>query len=103
MLVYRNEKEGIAPTLYRSTTEIRRDISKINARIKEADEMLSIRNILTEMIDQFAVTSPEEWIPELEQTLAEAREAMEKLQRLRDALTELSVELEEAKWVKRNL
>ncbi len=102
MPVYRNDNEGIPPTLYRTPLEIRRDISRITEEIKEADEMLSIRNILTEMIDEFATEEPERWIPELEETLAEAREAMQRLQRLRDALAELSVELEEAKWIRRS-
>lgn len=102
MFLSRNDNEGIPPTLYRSPAEIRRDISKITKEIREADEMLSIRNVLTEMIDELAVLEPSRWIEELEETLAEAREAMERLNRLHEALAELTVELEESKWAKRS-
>ena len=95
-----NRREGIPPALYRSPTEIRKDIARINRQIREADEMLSVRNILTEMIDELATEDPERWIDELESTVDEARDALRRLCRLRDALTELSVELEESKWVR---
>lgn len=98
-----NRREGIPPALYRSPLEIRKDISRINREIREADEMLSVRNILTEMIDELAAEEPERWIDELENTVAEARDALHRLSRLRDALTELSVELEESKWIGRYL
>ncbi|MBQ7387495.1 MAG: hypothetical protein IJW03_04960 [Clostridia bacterium] len=76
-------------------------MTKIVRQIKEADEMLSVRNILTEMIDELATEEPARWIEELEATVAEAREAMHRLERLHDALSELAVELEESKWAKR--
>ena len=87
--------------LYRTPAQIKKDIARIVKEIKEADEMLSVRNILTEMIDEFATEEPARWIEELEATVAEAREALERLERLHNALAELSVELEEAKWVKK--
>ena len=96
-----NRNEGIPRALYRTPAQIKRDMARIKREIEEADEMLSVRNVLTEMIDELATEEPARWIDELEDTVAEAREALERLERLRDALAELSVELEEAKWVKK--
>ena len=93
--------DGIPPALYRTPAQIKRDMAKISKQIKEADEMLSVRNILTEMIDELATEEPARWIEELEATVSEAREALERLARLREALCELAVELEEAKWIRR--
>lgn len=96
-----NRYDGIPPALYRTPTQIKRDMARISREIREADEMLSIRNVLTEMIDELAVEEPARWIEELEATVSEAREALERLERLRDALSELAVELEEARWIRR--
>ena len=96
-----NRNEGIPRALYRTPAQIKRDMARIKREIEEADEMLSVRNVLTEMIDELATEEPARWIDELEDTVTEAREALERLERLRDALAELSVELEEAKWVKK--
>ena len=80
-----NRTDGIPPALYRTPAQIKRDMARIVKEIKEADEMLSVRNILTEMIDELATEEPARWIEEL----------------LHDALSELAVELEEAKWIKK--
>ncbi len=96
-----NRNDGIPPALYRTPAQIKRDMTRIVREIKEADEMLSVRNILTEMIDELATEEPARWIDELEATVNEAREAMYRLERLRDALSELAVELEESKWVRK--
>ncbi len=96
-----NRSDGIPPALYRTPSQIKRDMARIVRQIKEADEMLSVRNILTEMLDELATEEPARWIEELEATVREAREAMDRLERLHDALSELAVELEEAKWAKR--
>ena len=96
-----NRNEGIPRALYRTPTQIKRDMARIRREIVEADEMLSVRNILTEMIDELASEEPARWIEELESTVAEARDALDRLERLRDALAELAVELEEAKWARK--
>ena len=92
-----NSYEGMPPRLYRSPAEIRRDMLKISERIKENEEMLSVHNLLIEMIPTWAEQAPDKWIPELEETVAEAQEALENLKRLQYALEELSRELEEVK------
>ena len=83
-----NVNEGMPPRLYRSPREIHRDMASISARIRENEEMLSVHNLLIEMIPTWAEESPEKWIPELEATVAEAREALDNLYRLQSALEE---------------
>ena len=92
-----NPTEGMPPRLYRTPSEIHRDIIRISARIRENEEMLSVHNLLIEMIPTWAEQSPERWIPELEATVAEAGEALENLKKLQLALEELKIELEEVR------
>ncbi len=92
-----NTEEGIPPRLYRSPSEIHRDMIRISAEIKQNEEMLSVHNLLIEMIPTWAEQSPESWIPELEETVAEANEALLNLKALQSALEELADELEEVR------
>ena len=88
---------GLPPRLYRSPLEIHRDMMQISARIREKEEMLSVHNLLIEMIPLWAEQSPESWIPELEATVAEATEALHNLHKLQRALEALREELEEVR------
>ena len=92
-----NTVEGLPPRLYRNPSEIHRDMIRISAKIRENEEMLSIHNLLIEMIPIWAEQSPERWIPELEATVDEAREALDNLKRLQYALELLADELEEVR------
>ena len=92
-----NAEEGIPPRLYRSPSEIHRDMLRISAEIKQNEEMLSVHNLLIEMIPTWAEQAPESWIPELEETVAEANEALINLRTLQIALEELKEELEEVR------
>lgn len=94
-----NTNEGLPPRLYRSPTEIHRDMAVISRRIRENEEMLSVHNLLIEMIPLWAEQSPERWLPELEATVAEARDALDNLKRLQQMLEELALELEEVRWI----
>ena len=94
-----NTLEGAPPRLYRSPSEIHRDMVRISARIRENEEMLSVHNLLIEMIPQWAEQSPESWIPELEATVAEATVALVNLRRLQDVLEELKCELKEVRCI----
>ena len=87
--------EGTPPRLYRTPREIRRDILLISDKISETESMLSVHNILIELIPTWAEESPERWIPELCETVAEAEEALDKLKLMKEALEELSLELSE--------
>lgn len=92
-----NTAEGHPARLYRSPAQIHRDMISISARIRENEEMLSVHNLLIEMIPTWAEESPERWIPELEETVAEAKEALENLERLREGLDRLAEELEDVR------
>ena len=92
-----NTTEGMPPRLYRNPSEIHRDMISISARIRENEEMLSVHNLLIEMIPTWAEQSPERWIPELEATVTEASEALDNLKRLQLALEELKRELEDVR------
>jgi hypothetical protein len=52
-----------------------------------------------EMISVWADESPDKWIPELEEVIGEAREALDSLGRLNGTLDALISELEEAKAI----
>ena len=92
-----NVYDGSPPRLYRNPSEIHRDMLKISAQIRENEEMLSVHNLLIEMIPTWAESSPEKWIPELQETLAEAEDALENLKKLKSALEELASELEDVR------
>ena len=53
-----NTNEGLPPRLYRSPTEIHRDMAVISRRIRENEEMLSVHNLLIEMIPLWAAQFP---------------------------------------------
>lgn len=101
MLICANISEGAPVRLYRSPGEIKRDISLISSQIRGMDEMLSIRNVLAEMLDRYALQDPEQWIPELQRMTDEAAETLERLQRFKQTLDGLHNELEETLCVMR--
>jgi chromosome segregation ATPase len=94
-----NNVEGMAPRLYRSPAEILRDMERIKSRIEEISDMLSIHNLIIEMIPEWSSISPENWIPKLEETLDEANDALETLKELKERLAELKSELEEVECI----
>ena len=96
-----NVNEGAPARLYRAPSEIRSDMIGISRTIRENEEMLSVHNLLIEMIPEWAEKSPEEWSPEREEIVAEANDAMDDLRRLKNALELLSDELEEVKCIMR--
>ena len=97
MYLCMNSYEGRPAMLYRSTEEIRRDMRIIADKITEQEEMLSVHNLLLEMIPTWAEQSPERWIPELEGMVAEACEALDTIQRLKESLEFLRLELEDVR------
>lgn len=101
MYTLANNVEGTPARLYRSPSEIRADIERISRQIEEITDMLSVHNLLMEMIPIWAEEAPEDWIPELEETLDEATDALEALKELKDGLEELHYELEDAKCLLR--
>ena len=96
MFVNANVYEGMPARLYRSPCEIRRDMTRISKQIKEADEMLSVRNILVELLSEWSDGDGAKWIPELEEIVRDARASLDNLRRLEGAIDDLSCELEES-------
>ena len=92
-----NVYEGLPPRLYRTPNEIRRDMEVISTKLCEIEGMLSVHNLLVEMIPDWSKKSPECWIPELSDILVEAEESLRKLHILRDALEELKCEMEDVR------
>ena len=97
MFFYGSSSEGLPPALYRSPTEIRREIREISKRISEAEEMLSVRNIILALVSEWAELEPERWIEELEETVEEARDALRALDNMKETLIDLRSELDEAR------
>lgn len=95
MLIYGNSAEGRPTRLYRRPDEVRDDIAEISERIKETDEMLSVHSIIVNLLSEWAIMEPHKWISELEESVAEARDALENLKKLGEALEDLKAELGE--------
>lgn len=93
MLVHANTYEGTPARLYRTAREVEMDISYIRGRAAEIENMLSVRNLIMEIITDYADKNPEQWVPELESAVCEARAALDTLQGLNSRLGELREEL----------
>ena len=90
---------GLPPTLYRTPSEVRRDISAIRNKINEINERMNLRTLLMDILsDERTVCEPEFWIPELTEALREAKEAHGSLGMLERELSELEEEMRETKW-----
>lgn len=98
-----NSNEGMPSRLYRSTEEIRRDIARVSDDICKINETLSPHNLLLEMIPKWEETEAEAWIPELEEVVGEAVDALSKLEELKETLDDLRKELYEVKCFMRSL
>ena len=94
---------GEPARIYRTTTEIRRDMERISDKIKEANGRLSVRSILLDLVDatRDEGDNPAYWIPELTAALDEARVAYESLCELKDELSALYEEMRETRWAMR--
>ena len=90
---------GLPPTLYRTPSEVRRDISAIRDKINEINERMNLRTLLMDILsDERTVCEPEFWIPELTEALRGAKEAHASLVKLERELCELEEEMRETKW-----
>ena len=98
MLGYTNNYEGIPTRLYRSAEEIREQMERVAEMVSEVNERLNVRSMLMWLITEYADAEPCRWIPELEDTLARAQDAVRELEELKAALEDLRAELAEARW-----
>lgn len=92
-----DSKNGIGPRIYRSPSEIKKDIKKIGEEIDETLSMINIRSLLIDILSGDNAASPEKLIPDLEEAITEAREALGKLRGLKEELCMLEEELEETR------
>ena len=92
-------ENGIPAKIYRTPAEIKSDIMKISVQIKETTSMLNIRDMLLNILMSERLDSPEKLIPELEDTIAEARQALDSLRNLNEELNSLEEELMEVRWL----
>lgn len=84
---------GVGPKVYRSQIEVADDIKRIKARISEVNEMLSIRELLSEALsvdEECDVIKRAEMLTEV---LKYAEEALFELKSLNERLDELKCEL----------
>lgn len=90
--------EGIPPRLYRCPSEIREDISRIRGEIREIENMLTVKNLLMEILTEES-RLPSRWVPELEEVAAYARDSLDKLTSFSERLDELREELFETRCI----
>ena len=90
--------QGEEPVLYRSPYEIRRDIGEINQRIKDTDEKINVRILLTDLLTRCADGRAEEYMPELQQAIREAEGVLSNLSELCRRLGNLKREMEDTVW-----
>ncbi len=88
---------GIPPMLYRSPSQIKRDIREIKERIEEINERTNIRSLLFDMLVDSKEESPQLVVKALSEALTEAEEALGKLRTLEEELSDLECELTEVK------
>ena len=90
---------GYPPRIYREPCEIRRDILIISDMIEETSAMLNIRSMLIDILSGECSNKPEALIPDLELAVSEAKEALGRMNSLKEELSLLEEELEEVKWI----
>lgn len=95
MVISASIDTGTPTRIYRSLSEIKRDINLIKERIFLTDERINIRALLLELLSSARCFSPEVLIPELKEAIDEANDALELLLRLREELSALEEEMEE--------
>lgn len=94
MLMGADAYEGEGVHIYRSLSEIRRDIANVREEIVEINSVLNIRNMLIDMLSDEARAEPSEWLPELCELVLGAEEGLRELSLLKSTLEQLREELE---------
>ncbi len=95
MLFFGNSVNVYPPCFYRSPDTIKQDIRKISARIAEVNEMLNVREMLSEYLNEGKVFDKES-AAALNELLEFAKEALDELIELNSALDDLKRELIES-------
>ena len=92
-----NFETGRPSRIYRTVSEIRRDMNIITDKIKESEERINIRELLLELLSGGAESDPKMLIPELYEAITEAKEALSELKTLSEELSDLREELVETR------
>lgn len=94
--------EGLPGGLYRSASEIKRDMAIIEEKITETESKLTVRNMLSVLLessDNGEKIADEDTIATLDSIIADAERSLFHLERLRDGLNYLEEELSELRWL----
>ena len=94
--------EGLPGGLYRSASEIKRDMAIIEEKITETESKLTVRNMLSALLessDNGEKIADENTIATLDSIIADAERSLFHLERLRDGLNYLEEELSELRWL----
>lgn len=83
----------VPPCFYRTPEQIKDDIRQISARISEVNEMLNIRELLADFLDDEPCVDVVERAEELSELIAFAAEALDELRSLNATLDQLKAEL----------
>ena len=90
-------ENGIPARIYRTPGEIREEMARIVEAINEVSHTLNIRELLMNILTSELKDDPEKLIPELEDTIGEAKEALSRMKELEEELGILREELCEVK------
>jgi hypothetical protein len=93
MFFYSDKENGIPPRLYRHPDEIKRDIEDICERISEANHMLNVRNLISEIIIEESERDLPRRIQAVSELLQSAEQMLEEMQSFEESLSELQEEL----------
>ena len=93
--------EGMPPRLYRTPSEIKTDINDVKIKIDRLCDMLNVRNVISEMLNECATGSISDWLPALKSIVEDAEDTLETLVELNDSLEGLNKELKETRCVMR--
>ncbi len=80
---------------YRSPEIIKKDIRRIAKEIEEITETVNVRELLMNMLAEFARKEPERWLGELKELIFETERSFDKLKRLDGLLSGLLFEWRE--------
>ena len=99
MLIFHSTSAECGVRMYRSPSQIRADIKRVRAGLDEIYSMLNVRNLLADMLAEYAEQRPERWIRALEEVISEAEHLLRRAKGLEESLKELKEELDEVKCV----
>ena len=87
---------GIEPRIYRSPAQIREDMLDICARISRANEMMNVRNIISEIVISAEDGEIRRQIDAVSELLLSAEKMLSELSDFENSLDMLSEELRES-------